>query len=54
MVRTPMITFLPRLSASSAETTLDLPLPVGASIIAIPPSLAEDAASSSISRWWGR
>ena len=53
-VRTAMSTFLPFLPASSAETTLDLPLPVGASIITIPPSRAPRAAISSISRWSGR
>ena len=54
MVRTATSTLRPRFSARSAEITLDLPLPVGASIMAIPPSRATDAATSSISRWWGR
>ena len=54
MVLTATKIFLPDRSASSAATTLDFPLPVGASIMAIPPSRAHCATCSSISRWNGR
>jgi len=53
-VRTAMTIRRPFRSPRSAATTLDLPLPVGASIMPIPPSRATVAANASISRWCGR
>ena len=54
MVRTAITIFRFFRSARSEATTLDLPEPVGASIIAMPPSRATAATVSSMVRWPGR
>ncbi len=54
MVRTAITIFRFFRSARSEATTLDFPDPVGASIIAMPPSRATVAAISSMVRWPGR
>ena len=54
IVRTAITIFRFLRSARRDATTLDFPLPVGASIMPISPSRATSAANASISRWWGR
>ncbi len=54
MVLTAITIFRFFLPARSEATTLDFPDPVGASIIAMPPSRTTVAATSSIWRWPGR